>query len=607
MSVTTSDLTDLKPLLREVIEDCEPFIKQIELKIFCCTLNTKKELHSYIRKLPLGEDKKDRLIQVLENSTTSISWGDEDIETVILIFDNPSDALSLSKMALAGLFLHEMMHSVQRQRGLEDDLQRSMAFSLDFFNGLAEFIPKGHFSKEDVTAFLKSISQFAAFALKELYVNTELIRRGRSLELLEYYEALLGLKSNIKSTIQPPEFQKLYEKGKIVLETLSELELAINYTMSLLAVFIPFSKTNRVKNEGLKERAERIRNQITEQYFSALPEYMHEFLRLDDLYITTFAFNEAFHRKFFGNFFNTVLEFILGEDFSFYHMSKISELIDEIYQTNSPQRVEILSPLLKAAYYLFIVHGESGIQQDNCNLLQNLVSKTIPKEELEEFKEFMETEPDAEITDLLESTFFRLLVDLRQRLLEGDDEDLLIFCRALLLVLHVASHLKPVKQEYAELKELIYLILNHKRRLFYRVLFIGKTELLAKKVFFDPENLLTPPEFEELMFNLQFFGVIVDNDVFNLAVLFGQVLKMSMEKTPPDDPNFPTAAALACSAMASSTVKEADTREQALPILRSTLLAIGSSFRTVRKVAREFGAIFTSEEEPILDEETIEP
>ncbi|MFX1534787.1 MAG: hypothetical protein ACFFDI_11240 [Promethearchaeota archaeon] len=595
----TSDLNKLKPLLNEIINECNLFIQQIAPQIFCCTLKTKKELQPFIQKLPLIKEKIDNLLQVLELTTTSFSWGKDDVEVVILVFDNPEEAFSLSKTALAGLFLHEMMHCVQRQRGLEDDLHRSLNLSLDFFTKLAEYIPEGHFPKDHLINFLKSIGKFAVLALKDLYVNTELIRRGRTLEVLTYHEMLLGLSPNIKSVILAPNFDNFYIKGKIALKSLFGLEMVINYTMSLLPALLPFSKLNRIKNEALKERGDRLRKQIMETYLSTLPEYMHEFLLLEDLYLTSFGFNEAFHRKFIGNFFNTVLELILGEDFVFYHMSKISELIDLLYQDNPKEKKEILSPLLKAAYHLFIIRGESGIQKENCDLLQGLVSKTISKDEMEEFREFMETDPDVKITDLLEMTFFRLVLGLRDQLLEGYAENLLIFCRALLLLLHVMRRLNPVKQEYLRLKKLIYQLINHKRRLFYRVLFMGKLELLAKQIFFNLENSLTCEEFEELMFTLQYFGIIVDNDVFDLVVVYSNAIKMSLATSSPDDLNFPIIIALTCNLMAFKTIKSSDTRENALPILRAVLLSLGYSFKTVRKVAREFGPIFNDS----LDEE----
>ncbi|MFX1253148.1 MAG: hypothetical protein ACFFCZ_16190 [Promethearchaeota archaeon] len=590
----TSDLSNLKPLLNEIINQCNLFIQQIAPQIFCCTLKTKNELQPFIWKLPLTEERIKNLLQVLELTTTSFSWGNGDVEIVILVFDDPEEAVSLSKTALAGLFLHEMTHSVQRQRGLEDDLQRSLDLSLDFFTKLADYIPEGHFPREHLINFLKSVGKFAVLALKDLYVNTELIRRGWTLEVLTYYEMLLGLKPSIKSVILAPNFDNFYIKGKIALKSLFGLEMAINYTMSLLPALLPFSKLNRVKNEALKERGDRLRKHIMETYLSTLPEYMHEFLCLEDLYLTSFAFNEAFHRKFIGSFFNTVLELILGEDFVFYHISKISELIDLLYQDNPKEKKEILSPLLKAAYYLFIITSASGIQKENCDLLQDLVSKTISKDEMEEFREFMETDPDARITDLLEMTFFRLVLGLRDQLLDGYAEYLLIFCRALLLLLHVMRRLNPVKQEYLKLKKLIYQLINHKRRLFYRVLFMGKLELFAKKSFFHLENTLTCEEFEELMFNLQYFGIIVDNDVFDLVVVYGNAIKMSLTTSSPDDLNFPVVIALTCNLMASKTIKSADTREEALPILRAVLLSLGCSFKTVRKIGREFSQIFNS-------------
>ncbi|MFX1254811.1 MAG: hypothetical protein ACFFCZ_24580 [Promethearchaeota archaeon] len=587
MLETTRDLTNLKPPLSEIINEYKSLVEQLTLHTFCCTLGTKKELHPIIGGLPLSQDEKDRLFDFLEDTTTSFSWGTTDLEVVILVFDNPKDAQRVSKIALEGLFLHEMFHSVQRQRGLEDDLQRSMRFSLDFFTQLAELIPEGHFPQEEIISFLESISQFAVFALKDLCVNTELIRRGKSLQLLEYDEILLGLQPGIKATIEAPEFYIPYEKGKIILKSLDELEAAINYTISLIPSYFPFSKLIRVKNEALYERAQRIRKHIKENYYSNLPECMHEFLLFEDLYLTTFALNEAFYRKFFGAFFNFVLELILGESFVFYHMAKISELFDTIYEEDSKKN-EVLVPLLKTAYHLFFTRGDPGVQKENYDLLQGLIMKTIPEEELNEFKEFMATEPDADITNLLELSFFILLRDFRYRLLDGNDKLLLTTCRALLLLLHVMNHLNTPKKEYTELKNQIYYIINHKRRLFYRVLFTGKAEIFAKYTFFDQKDILTASEFEEFMYNMQFFGIVVNNEIFNLALAFSQLVKMTLEKYSSDDPDFATTTALICISMVKSTITDAAIQEEVVSILRAILLALGCNFKTVRAVAIQF-------------------
>ena len=72
--------------------------------------------------------------------TTPFSYGYEDQEFLFIVIETEDYFLfteDLDEEALKGLLMHEYMHTIQRQRGFEDDLRQSLAFPLHLFEEMA--------------------------------------------------------------------------------------------------------------------------------------------------------------------------------------------------------------------------------------------------------------------------------------------------------------------------------------------------------------------------------------------------------------------------------------------------------------------------------------
>lgn len=589
---------------------------QIEFRLYICTIESKNEVFEKLKNSEIENDISDKLIKIVSESNTSISIGfnESDCEFIFLIFDDEDDAFKLDEQELSGLYLHELMHSIQRRRGLEEDLRKSMNFSFEFFLQLADLVPIDPQQKENLVQFLQNISKMAVLALKDLYANTELIKRGYILQLLAYDEHLLGLCEKKGESEKGPSFDISYKKGKVTAteESLKELEIAINYSLSLMPSWLPFARLNKVENEYIFNRAKNVRNKLFAYYFPQKDEFFwEELLLMEDLYLTSFAFNAKFHRKFFGTIFNIVLQFILGDNFDFYHMSKVSEIISEIFKNDELEKNKILTPLLKAAYWMFLIKREPGIQKENIDSLEALIKKIVSVEEIEEFKEILASntsdnilvndsgeeiiEKSLEIVNLFEMTFFYILTNLRKELLDGDDLNLRNYCRALLLLTHLMQCQNPKSEIYTDLRDYIYLILNYKYRIFYRIQQVCKAELYAVINIFEQDEIMSPDGFEELMFNLRFFEVVhVTNAVFQLAVDYSKVIISALIKQGIDNPELYNTIVLVSSAIFAKTadeVQDIKIIEQALPILRATLLALGFNFNTIKNVVNQFSQI----------------
>ena len=134
-----------KEIINLVIEKVDKLIKRTNFKFFFLTENKSEECKIALKFLLKNEDMPeiefDEFLSRLIPETTSFSWGYGSIEFIFIIFDQTDYHLLDSQPALIGLLIHEIIHGIQRQRGLEDDLQRSLLFTMDLFEELALMIP----------------------------------------------------------------------------------------------------------------------------------------------------------------------------------------------------------------------------------------------------------------------------------------------------------------------------------------------------------------------------------------------------------------------------------------------------------------------------------
>ncbi|MHA1169298.1 MAG: hypothetical protein ACTSRU_15835, partial [Candidatus Hodarchaeales archaeon] len=193
MIILDYELEPYRDFFQQVIDEINFFAEIIPTVdfIFYCK-NTEENAKNLVAILEYPDFIEDRVYELFLNTNLPFSWGLEDNEFIFLYIE-PDSYLTSNKMALAGLIAHEVGHSVQRQRGFEIDLKNSMNFSLPFFTSLADSIPS--INSEKLTAALQKIAKMVVLVLKDLFVNTELVRRGFAPQLCEYYENLLEYKN----------------------------------------------------------------------------------------------------------------------------------------------------------------------------------------------------------------------------------------------------------------------------------------------------------------------------------------------------------------------------------------------------------------------------
>ena len=105
---------------------------------------------------------------------------------------------------------------------------------------------------------------------------------------------------------------------------------------------------------------------IFNKYYTNPSFITREMWYLENIFLTSFSFSKSFHRKWYGAVFNLALEYLLGEDFLFYHLFKATELTEELYTTPESEERKSMAmvPILKAAY-VYRREQLVGIQERN--------------------------------------------------------------------------------------------------------------------------------------------------------------------------------------------------------------------------------------------------
>ena len=233
MIILDSELEPYRDFFQSVIDNIQPFTKIIpSLDVIFYRKNTEENARKLVDILEYPDLIEDRIHDLFIQNNLAFSWGMEDNEFIFIYIGDDETSLTTNKEALEGLIVHEAGHSVQRQRGFEIDLKNSMSFSLPFFTGMAESIPA--IDKDKMVDALQQMAKIIVLVLKDLFVNTELVRRGYASQLCSYYENLLGF-NDPDSGIQAPVFDVSYTPGKpLNEESLDDFTQAMMYLLSIL-------------------------------------------------------------------------------------------------------------------------------------------------------------------------------------------------------------------------------------------------------------------------------------------------------------------------------------------------------------------------------------
>ncbi|MDY6789050.1 MAG: hypothetical protein SVV03_03740 [Candidatus Nanohaloarchaea archaeon] len=210
------------------------------------------------------------------------SFGTTEGEFIALIVDKPF--LQENGQALRGLVAHELMHTLQRYRGIEDQIENAAHARTD---SIVKKFEEIGFSQEDALKFIKEVLSNAVFCLKDIFSNTELVKQGFSKDLSEYYYHML----DVGNYCPLPEFYGEEEEFDEILK-------AIAFDLQLIPTWLPFETLDQ-------KRAKEIKSRIKDCYEKNIPQTAYYINDIRHLYHDQFDEEEEFINLFFEQILNS--------------------------------------------------------------------------------------------------------------------------------------------------------------------------------------------------------------------------------------------------------------------------------------------------------------
>ncbi|PWI47588.1 hypothetical protein CEE45_11080 [Candidatus Heimdallarchaeota archaeon B3_Heim] len=528
-------------------DEVQTFLEPLsDMTIIFSDIQKITELKKYLKTLEIPEDDLKDILQFFDRPfQSSFSWGFQDKEFVFIRLEETTKLfLKKNRKGLTGLIIHEVLHGVQRQRGLEIRLHDSLDFSLDFFTQLAEIIPPEKYNRTQIMSFLKQISQLALFALKDIFVNVELIKRGMAEWLIIFYRDELGFGEDLE--IKPPQYETEFEKGVVKVKDLDSFATAFTYTLSLIPIWLPFMVLETDSKDYKPSRE--LKHLIFDKYYVNPSFITREMWHIENIFLASFSFSKSFHRKWYGAIFNLALEHLLGEDFLFYHLFKATELLEELYTTQESEERKSMAmvPILKAAY-VYRREQLVGIQKRNIEELNSKMQQyEIGEEEIIELEESIDdssehtTSPEHMFENLMKLSIMIVTRDLRVNVFSGENFKFKIFSRTILSLLQAINYLEDeCDDQYYHTVRLGVKRLLRTDNLFKRKRWALLLENFAQNTIFQGETEPSQLEIDELIYNYDFFEIPLTNLFINLGVSFIQNIKTVMKTVPVNDDEFP--------------------------------------------------------------------
>lgn len=556
------------------------------------TASKSDELYSFLRDTKLSDPIASRLVGDLESATISFSFGWEEQEYVFIILTDDDMHLLDNPPALIGLIIHEVIHGLERQRGLENDLRRSLELNQELYTNLARLIPK--YSEDKLVQMFEEIGMMALYVLKDIFVNREAIERGFGAEVLESYRSLFFLD-------QPPENQlpkipfKLSKDEVTNVYDLAQFTQTFNILLSLVPSWLPFLKATSAYE---KQQAFEIRDFIDETYshVALLSQY---FEPIENVYLVEFGFNIQFHQKWFSHVFSTAINFLTNGQFQLWQLENlvndVEPLVEEEKESGSEEEElvthRILVTILKVAY---IQAKATDVPSDKIEGIREKLRMNIPQDELEEWEETYE-EYDREILLLFSLSLAVPL--LREKFLE-EIHNLRRYTRVTLGIMQVLKDLDPPEERlelYEEFRDDLCQFITERdtRYLSLRILF--PLEARITSLIFPDDLSLTADESEEFLALGRFLGLPKLNWILNLAHKLARMVKTNMAKAQEDGEELPSPELLAMTSAIVVGDLSKDQEHLIIPLFRAVLMAINLPMPLIKATVLLFGNAFSND------------
>ncbi|MFB6265632.1 MAG: hypothetical protein ABEI07_00945 [Candidatus Nanohaloarchaea archaeon] len=260
-----------------------------EIEFSIVAVDEEEQCEDVFEEIPV-EDRED-FLETCRGAETSVSFSSGGQEFIVIKTDK--EFLLEEPPALRGLLAHELMHTIQREGELEQEIEDA---AKRYEDEMLEHLRDAGVSDEQMNRFIHTVFQTAIYTLKDLFTNRELIEQGFTSELESYYHHMLGIDSFCPS----PDFYG--EEAEI-----DEIQDAITFELGLLPAWLPFRALDRSRSDEIRERIE----ECYEEGIPRVADYVH---RLEDLYRDRIDEPEEFMDKFFEQVVEHAIELMEGAE-----------------------------------------------------------------------------------------------------------------------------------------------------------------------------------------------------------------------------------------------------------------------------------------------------
>ncbi|MHA1332148.1 MAG: hypothetical protein ACTSR2_13855, partial [Candidatus Hodarchaeales archaeon] len=370
-----------------------------------------------------------------------------------------------------------------------------------------------------------------------------------------------------------PTFDTPFIKGEIAIKNLKEFANALNYTIALIPTWLPLIFLEKDNLEY--DLSRKLKHFVFDKYYINPSLITKEMWNIENIFLTSFSFSKSYHLKWFGAIFNLALEYLFGEDFVFYHLSKAAELVEEVYSDlqNDERKKLAVTPILKAAY----AHKNeypAGIQQKNIIELMNLMDEySIESDEISELEEIL-NDKETDIGDffqgLIQLSIMIITKDFRFEIVEGHTKLNKKFARVIFTLLQVINYLDlKCDDEYYHEVRLTTKRIVRQDNIKKKIDLVLYLEVITRMAIFHTKEDPSPEEVRELLINLDFFDIPLTNEFIDLALSFIHSTKLVLNRVSVNESEFPAIV----SQFIAITLSEKDFTEEKLDQVNVILVA----------------------------------
>lgn len=227
-----------------------------------------------------------------DHGSMSLTYKTFDL-VILSMIKKEEQYLKKNKAALIGLIMHELSHISLRRKGLDSAVRKA---AITAFKKIEPRLENLKYPWKDLLNLYADVGAAANLVLKDIYVNTLLVKKGLGKYILEDYD---GFYRYYKKFYAPIFYHDFKKEAKCNLPIISQ---AICFELDLLSAFVPFILMAK-KGEG---KARNLVKFMQNEFEKNIPELSRAFDPVIKYALKEFDKSPQFREKFFRLIFESV-------------------------------------------------------------------------------------------------------------------------------------------------------------------------------------------------------------------------------------------------------------------------------------------------------------